>query len=60
MFGGNSGLANGVQVGDDAEIGAKSGVFRNVPTGERIFGYPAENAMRTLRMHAWLKKQVNS
>jgi len=58
MFGGNAGISNGVKVGDDAEIAAKSGVFKNIPAGERIFGYPGINAMESMRMFAWTRKQV--
>ena len=58
LFGGGVGIANGAKIGDDAEIGAHSGVFRNVPNGEKLLGYPAVPAMEFMRTHAWLKKQV--
>jgi UDP-3-O-[3-hydroxymyristoyl] glucosamine N-acyltransferase len=58
MLGGNVGVSNGVHIGDDAEIGAKSGLLRNVPAGERWFGYPALPATESMRMVAWLRKNA--
>jgi UDP-3-O-[3-hydroxymyristoyl] glucosamine N-acyltransferase len=58
LFGGNAGITNGIKISDDAEIAAKSGVFRDIPPGEKVLGYPAANAIETLRMHAWVKKQM--
>ncbi|MCL2017214.1 MAG: UDP-3-O-(3-hydroxymyristoyl)glucosamine N-acyltransferase [Alphaproteobacteria bacterium] len=60
MFGGKVGITNGIKIGDDAEMGALSGVFRNIPPGERVFGYPAESAIFSMRMHAWVKKQLKT
>jgi UDP-3-O-[3-hydroxymyristoyl] glucosamine N-acyltransferase len=58
MLGGNVGVSNGIHVGNDAEIGAKSGLLRNVPAGEKWFGYPALPAMESMRMVAWLRKNA--
>jgi UDP-3-O-[3-hydroxymyristoyl] glucosamine N-acyltransferase len=58
MLGGHVGVANKVRVGANAEIGAQSGLMRDVPAGEKWFGTPAFPAMESLRMTAWLNRQV--
>jgi UDP-3-O-[3-hydroxymyristoyl] glucosamine N-acyltransferase len=58
LIGGQTGISNGIHVGDDAEIGGKSMLFKNVPAGERWFGNPALPAMESMRMTAWLRRQV--
>ncbi len=58
LLAGQVGIANGVKIGKDAEVGAHSGVFRDVPDGERHMGYPAGPGTEFMRHYAWLKKQM--
>lgn len=39
---GQVGIPDHVHIGDGAMIGAKSGIIRDVPAGQRVLGYPAE------------------
>jgi UDP-3-O-[3-hydroxymyristoyl] glucosamine N-acyltransferase len=56
MLGGQVGIADHLMIGDGAMIGAKSGVVRNVPPGEKWFGYPALPGRGFLRAMAVLRK----
>jgi UDP-3-O-[3-hydroxymyristoyl] glucosamine N-acyltransferase len=39
--GGQVGIADHVQIGAQAQIGAKAGVAKDVPAGQRMLGVPA-------------------
>lgn len=58
LLGGHVGVSNGMHVGNNAEIGAMSGVFRNIPDGERWMGCPAGPGLEFFRHYAWLKKNA--
>lgn len=58
LLAGHVGVANGVHIGNDTEIGANSGVFRDVPDGERHMGYPAAKGTEFMRHYAWLRKNA--
>jgi UDP-3-O-[3-hydroxymyristoyl] glucosamine N-acyltransferase len=46
-------------VGNGAEIGAQSGVMRDVLPGERVVGCPAMPVKRFFRMTALLAKMID-
>ena len=50
---------NGIHIGDDAEVGAKSGVFKNIPASTKAMGYPAGVGTEFFRHYAWIRKHVN-
>jgi UDP-3-O-[3-hydroxymyristoyl] glucosamine N-acyltransferase len=49
---GQVGVADHIAIGEGAVIGAQSGVFSDVPAGEKQFGYPAMPGRRYLRVVA--------
>lgn len=59
LLAGHVGVSNGVKIGNDTQVGASSGVFRNVPDGEKHLGYPAMPGTEFLRHYAWVKKHMN-
>ena len=58
IMGGRVGVADHVTVGNGAQLAASSGVFRDVPDGERWGGTPAKPIKQYLREIAWIQKQV--
>ena len=56
MMGGQVGLADHISIGDGAQIGAKSGLMRDVPAGEKWFGTPARPVREFMREVATLSK----
>lgn len=50
------GFAGHLEVGDDASIGAQSGVSKSVPPGIMVFGYPARPHMEEFRIQAAQKQ----
>jgi UDP-3-O-[3-hydroxymyristoyl] glucosamine N-acyltransferase len=47
VLGGQVGTVGHIEIGQAAQIGAKSGVSKNVPPGEVWFGYPATPMKQT-------------
>lgn len=41
VIAGQVGLADHIALGDHTQVGAKSGVMRDVPAGEKVLGAPA-------------------
>lgn len=60
LLAGQVGVANGIHIGSDVEVGAKSGVFRNIPDGERWMGYPAAAGMEFFRNYSWVRKNAGN
>jgi UDP-3-O-[3-hydroxymyristoyl] glucosamine N-acyltransferase len=56
MFGGQVGVAPHLVLGDGAQLGAKSGVHRDVKPGEKVFGNPARPAVEALKLNAELAR----
>ncbi len=56
IIAGQAGIADHLNVEDDALILAQSGVMRDVKKGQIIFGYPADERMKTLRFNALIAK----
>ena len=52
VLGGQVGIADHVTVGDGAQVGAQSGVHRDVPAGAAVIGTPAMPAEAGLRAMA--------
>ena len=56
VMAGQVGIADHVRIGDGAVIGAKSGVSKDVPAGQRTFGYPAMREREYLKRMLLLEK----
>ena len=56
VLAGQVGLADHVHIGDKAVIGARSGVFRDVPPGERMLGAPARPEREAKRIYLSLEQ----
>ena len=59
LLAGHVGVANAIHIGNDVEVGANSGVFRNIPAGEKWMGMPAGPGIEFFRHYAWVKSQVS-
>lgn len=57
-FGGKAGVADHLNIGSGASIGAAASVFKNVPEGETWTGFPARPLKRWLRETAWLSRKA--
>lgn len=54
--GGGTGIADHINVGDGAKLGARSGVIRDIPAGLAVFGRPALEFNESFRIiAAWRK-----
>jgi UDP-3-O-[3-hydroxymyristoyl] glucosamine N-acyltransferase len=56
ILGGQVGIADGVRVGAGVQVGAKSGLMKDIPPGEKWLGVPADQASATLRQWAAIRK----
>ncbi len=59
-IGGKAAFADHVTIGQGAQIGACAGVMRDVASGERVLGTPAQSARQFFRAHAWLNRMAGS
>lgn len=57
-FGGKAGVADHLNIGSGASIGAAASVFKDVPEGETWTGFPARPLKRWLRETAWLSRMA--
>lgn len=57
-FGGKAGVADHLNIGSGASIGAAASVFKDVPDGETWTGFPARPLKRWLRETAWLSRMA--
>ena len=55
-LGGKVGIADHLRVGAGAKVAAMSGLFRDVPAGGSVFGYPALEFKESFRLVAALRK----
>ena len=53
---GQVGCASGITIGAKAVVQAQSGISKSLEGGKVYFGYPAEEARRTLRELASIRK----
>jgi UDP-3-O-[3-hydroxymyristoyl] glucosamine N-acyltransferase len=56
VIAGHSGIAGHLAIGDGARISAKSGVFRDVPAGAQVVGFPAVPTRQFFRQMTVLAK----
>ena len=56
VMAGQVGIADHIHIGDGAVIGAQSGVSKDVPAGQRTFGYPAMRERDYLKRLMLLEK----
>ncbi|MCD6218726.1 UDP-3-O-(3-hydroxymyristoyl)glucosamine N-acyltransferase [bacterium] len=56
IIGGQAGLQNGITIGKGARIAGQSGVFKSVPEGESVSGYPALPHKQALALISHFKK----
>lgn len=52
QIGGRTGVADHVRIGKGSRIGGGSGIFRDVPPGSKLIGYPANEFAHTMRIWA--------
>ena len=50
MMAGQVGIVGHIKISDGAQIGAQSGISKNVPAGEMWFGYPARSSREAKRL----------
>jgi len=55
-IGGQAGLVGHIRIGDGATIGAQAGVIADVPPGQFVAGYPAEERIESLRKEVYIKR----
>ena len=55
MIGGQVGIAGHITIGDGTQIGAQSGIPRNISPGSRMMGYPATDYANFARQAVWIK-----
>ena len=56
VLGGQVGLVGHIELGDGVQVGAQSGVARSVEAGKTVFGSPARDISRTMKIEACLRK----
>jgi UDP-3-O-[3-hydroxymyristoyl] glucosamine N-acyltransferase len=56
VIGGKVGVADNLIVGDDAIVAGGSGVTRNIPAGQVVFGYPAVKMAQSVEQYKALRR----
>jgi len=56
VMGGQVGLKDHITIGARARLSAQSGLIRDVPAGEAIFGTPGQNAIKDFKQRALVAK----
>lgn len=60
VMGGQVGLTGHIELGDGVQVGAQSGVSKSIEAGKTVFGYPAREINRTMKIEACLNKLPES
>jgi UDP-3-O-[3-hydroxymyristoyl] glucosamine N-acyltransferase len=58
MFGGRAGVIDHIEIGTGAKIAAGACVFKDVPAGTMVSGFPARPSRQFLREMVWLEKNA--
>ncbi|MFT4077220.1 MAG: UDP-3-O-(3-hydroxymyristoyl)glucosamine N-acyltransferase [Asticcacaulis sp.] len=58
MFGGRAGVIDHIDVGAGAKVAAGACVFKDVPAGATVSGFPARPSRQFLREMVWLEKNA--
>ncbi len=53
---GQAGTVGHITIGDGAILGAQSGVNHDVPNGQFVFGYPAQEHKEAMKTHAHIRR----
>lgn len=56
LLGGQSGYVGHIKVGDNCVVGAQAGVFKDVPPGTMVSGYPASPHHEALKINAHVQR----
>ena len=49
MIGGQAGISGHITIGDNVQIGGGSGVIKDIPSNNKVMGYPAKNIRKFLK-----------
>ncbi|MGN6424946.1 MAG: UDP-3-O-(3-hydroxymyristoyl)glucosamine N-acyltransferase [Asticcacaulis sp.] len=58
MFGGRAGIIDHITIGPGAKVAAGASVFKDVPPGVTVSGFPARPSRQFLREMVWLEKNA--
>lgn len=58
MFGGRAGIIDHITIGPGAKVAAGASVFKDVPPGITVSGFPARPSRQFLREMVWLEKNA--
>jgi len=58
MFGGRAGIIDHIDIGPGAKVAAGASVFKDVPAGVTVSGFPARPSRQFLREMIWLEKNA--
>ncbi|HWU50773.1 MAG TPA: UDP-3-O-(3-hydroxymyristoyl)glucosamine N-acyltransferase [Asticcacaulis sp.] len=58
MFGGRAGIIDHITIGPGAKVAAGASVFKDVPSGVTVSGFPARPSRQFLREMVWLEKNA--
>lgn len=58
IIAGQSGVKDNLEIGEESQIGGGSVVVKNVPPGAKVWGFPAVNHAKWVKMIKWLEGQV--
>lgn len=58
MFGGRAGIIDHIDIGPGAKVAAGASVFKDVPAGVTVSGFPARPSRQFLREMVWLEKNA--
>ncbi|MDI7774839.1 UDP-3-O-(3-hydroxymyristoyl)glucosamine N-acyltransferase [Asticcacaulis sp. EMRT-3] len=58
MFGGRAGIIDHIDIGAGAKVAAGASVFKDVPAGTMVSGFPAKPSRQFLREVIWLEKNA--
>lgn len=58
MFGGRAGIIDHITIGPGAKVAAGASVFKDVPAGVTVSGFPARPSRQFLREMVWLEKNA--